>query len=107
MILAGDIGGTKTHLALFAPRGARLIPVRQQRFANRAYPGLVAILKEFLAMPRAAIAAACFGVAGPVVDGRCEGTNLPWVIDAALLQRAFRVGAAALINDLEATAYGI
>lgn len=107
MILAGDIGGTKTHLALFAPRGRRLIPVRQRRFDSRSYAGLAAILQAFLAAQRARIAAACFGVAGPVANGRCAGTNLPWVIDAALLQRTFRFGRAALINDLEATAYGV
>lgn len=107
MILAGDIGGTKTQIALFAARGRRLVPTARRRFASRDYRGLSAILTAFLSEHRATIRAACFGVAGPVTDGRCGGTNLPWVVDAHVLRRLLKLKAVALINDLEATAYGI
>lgn len=107
MILAGDVGGTKTRLALFASRGPRLVAVREAIFPSRAYKGLAAILKVFLRQERRRITSACFGVAGPVINGRCRGANLPWLIDAAPLRRAFRIGAVHLINDLAATGYGI
>lgn len=106
MLLAGDIGGTKTRLALFRIKGKRLTLQRQGKFPSKAYPGIIALLKDFLS-PKVSITAACFGVAGPVANGRCEGTNLPWIIDAGLIRRTFRCGRTSLINDLEATAYGI
>ncbi len=107
MLLVGDIGGTKTHIALFAARGRRLVPTARRRFISRDYRGLAPILTEFLNEHRVTIRAACFGVAGPVTDGRCEGANLPWVVDARVLRRLLKLKAVALINDLEATAYGI
>ncbi len=107
LLLAGDIGGTKTRVALFRARHGKLRLLREQRFLSKAFPGLAAILKAFLAAGKSRPAAACFGVAGPVVNGRCEGTNLPWIIQVSLLQKTFRLGPVSLINDLQATAYGI
>lgn len=136
MILAGDIGGTKTNLALFEWTSARVDPTRAQSFHSADYNSLEEIVEEFLAPPalsqsveeeesaaeqsppeseqaKAAIPpepikidAACFGVAGPVVDNRCQTTNLPWVIDGAALGKQFVIPQVRLLNDLEATAYG-
>lgn len=107
LLLAGDVGGTKTRAALFSVQGGKIKLVREQRFPSKTFPGLAAILKEFLASDDKRPDAACFGVAGPVANNRCEGTNLPWIIDAKLLEKAFCRGPVRLINDLEATAYGI
>jgi glucokinase len=108
LVLAGDIGGTKTNLALFSVHGERLRPEWTQSFASKRYSGLVPVLQEFLAAGSAhSIDAACFGIAGPVVDGKVRTPNLPWLVDDAELRRALRFDAVALLNDLEATAYGI
>ena len=105
MILAGDIGGTKTVLAICDP-GAGFAIAREAVFRGADYPSLDAILDAFLhPADRAAIAAACFGVAGPVVDGAAKIINLPWTIDAAALAGALGVPVA-LLNDLQATALG-
>jgi glucokinase len=116
MLLAGDIGGTKTRLAVYqvdgpqtgrsAVRGA-LTPVAEQTFPSAAYASLDAIVTEFLARHRLVVAQAGFGVAGPVIDGRVEVTNLPWVVDAARLARVVGIPAVALLNDLEAMAWGV
>ncbi|PIR15880.1 MAG: glucokinase, partial [Elusimicrobia bacterium CG11_big_fil_rev_8_21_14_0_20_64_6] len=107
LVLAGDIGGTKTKLGLFrvTPRGA--VRAASARYESRLYPGLVEIVREFLARNPAAPSAACFGVAGPVRDGRCVATNLPWVVDARGLARVLRLPRVELMNDLEANAWGI
>ncbi|MBI3083031.1 MAG: glucokinase, partial [Candidatus Omnitrophica bacterium] len=107
MILAGDIGGTKTNLAYFKANGGRLVPVAQRSVSSADYPGLEAIVQEFLKNQTVELTAACFGIAGPVVDGRCQTTNLPWVVDARTLQRTLKLEGVSLINDLEATAYGV
>jgi glucokinase len=107
VVLAGDVGGTKTNLALFTNQAGRLQPIAQRSFPSRQASGLEAILKEFLQGDTVRLAGACFGLAGPVVDGRCQATNLPWVVDANSLQRALGCNAVGLLNDLEATAYGI
>lgn len=107
LILAGDIGGTKTNLALFSVAGEKLDPQVKKSFPSQKYSGLEPVLEEFLAGAKAEIDRACFGVAGPVVDGRVKTPNLPWVLDSGALAAAFKLEAVALLNDLEATAYGI
>lgn len=107
LILAGDIGGTKTELALFSVHGEKLRLESQQRFPSKRYSGLMPVLREFLGGKRPAIDAACFGIAGPVVDGKVRTTNLPWIIDVEELRRGLKVDAVTLLNDLEAAAYGI
>ena len=104
MILAGDIGGTNARLALFSRDGLRTID--RATFESRKYPGLEPIVREFLASRRANLRAACFGVAGPVVSGRCVATNLPWVIDGKRLARAVGLPSVQLHNDLVALAFG-
>ena len=109
MIIAGDIGGTKTNVALFDPAAARAAaePVAQASYHNAGFDSLEAILDEFTAANRAAITHACFGVAGPVVEGRVAATNLAWEVSASALARKLGLTRVGLINDLEATAYGI
>lgn len=110
MLLAGDIGGTKTVLALFERQaGAALItrhPVLERTFPSQQYASLELIIEEFLRDCPHTVAAASFGVAGPVVDGRAQVTNLPWVIDAAAIGEQFGFGVH-LLNDLEALATAV
>jgi len=107
-ILAGDVGGTKTLLALFEPRTGGLDLVREKRFASGEHGSLQEIVTAFLAAgPATRVEAACFGVAGPVLSGVCRATNLPWRIDAADLVEVGRTPNVALINDMEAAAYGM
>lgn len=104
-ILAGDIGGTKTILALFTgEKEMRLI--REAVFPSRLYPDFEGVLKEFFQGNEIPPRRACFGVAGPVLQGRSETTNLPWIVDAGEISRRFAIPSVALLNDLEATAYG-
>lgn len=107
MILAGDIGGTHTRLAFFTTEGHRLIPVIEETFSSRAHSGLSEVVSHFLAAHKLSVSTACFGMAGPVKNGRGETTNLPWVVDTRLLASDLGIHTVLLINDLEATAYGI
>jgi glucokinase len=107
LVLAGDIGGTKTSLALFSINGDKLRMEAEHNFSSKQYSGLAPILDEFRVRNNKSIDAACFGVAGPVVDGHVKTTNLPWVIDSQVLRQALRVDTVYLLNDLEAAAYGV
>ena len=108
-ILAGDIGGTNTRLALYQVHANnRLEPIKEASFPSGDFPGLEAILQRFLAdSDSQAIARACFGIAGPVIDQVCEATNLPWRVSADEIRLAFGFEAVWLLNDLEANAWGI
>jgi len=105
MILAGDVGGTKVHLALFDFTGGNLKHARDKKFPAREYAGLETIVKEFLLEEK--VTAACFGVPGPVRDGRLRLTNLPWTLDSRELARNLKIDYVFLINDLQANGYGI
>ncbi|MEK6529316.1 MAG: glucokinase, partial [candidate division NC10 bacterium] len=108
LLLAGDVGGTKTALALFEARarGPRL--VREAVFPSGEFESLEAVVRRFLGEgPSVRIAAACFGVAGPVVEGRCVTTNLPWHVAEKSLARAIPAPRVKLLNDLEAAAHGV
>jgi glucokinase len=107
MLLAGDIGGTKTRLALFEADGARLRPVARATYKSQAHAGPAEILRDFLANHHGRPARICLGIAGPVRQGRVETPNLPWVVDAERLEGELRAGPVALLNDLEANAYGL
>ena len=105
MILAGDIGGTNSRLAVFDPH-AGWTPALERVYSSRAHGSLDEILAAFLDEHRVRPRLACFGVAGPVRDGRCVATNLPWIVDAAGI--GAQIGAPTwVINDLEANAYGL
>jgi len=106
MLLAGDIGGTKTNLALYAPEGGLEVQA-QAMFKSAGYGSLEDVVEEFLVTTGAAVDRAVFGVAGPVVEGQSAITNLPWVIRETDLQQAFDLQEVKLLNDLEATAYGV
>lgn len=106
MILAGDIGGTKSLLALYENSGTPRNPVAEQEFPSRDYSGLEGVVADFLKKNHATITAACFGLPGPIVNGQCETPNLPWVVDVGKIHSLFG-GGVALLNDLEATGYGI
>ncbi len=106
-VLAGDIGGTKTRLAIIDVRGSALRTVAEQTFKSQKYASLRAIVQAFLLEHEEAIEAACFGIAGPVRGRTADTTNLPWHVDADELAQRFTLGPVALINDLEANAWGI
>ncbi|HKN88544.1 MAG TPA: glucokinase [Nitrospiraceae bacterium] len=129
MILAGDIGGTKTRLALFDWKDERLDAHTEQVYISTDYKSFEDILAEFLNPPQAELAeavegedeplpptvpneplkidAACIGVAGPVIENRCQTTNLPWLVDGHALAKRFDIPTVQLLNDLEATAHGL
>jgi glucokinase len=107
LILAGDIGGTKTHLALFSLQGEKLQAEIKKTFPSKQYPGLEPVIEEFIADQQVSISRACFGIAGPVVDGQVKTPNLPWVVDSINIAQRFKLDSVALLNDLEAAAYGI
>ncbi len=108
MILAGDIGGTKTVIGLFEGTGNRVRGVRDETFSSQSHGTLEDILDRFLAgVSRPSLDAACFGVAGPVIQGRSKITNLQWELDERKLAEALQVPRAKLLNDLEAAAYGM
>lgn len=107
VVLAGDIGGTKTDVGLFEAGRGRPRKLRGESFASRDHPGLLPILDAFLAGERGAIAAACFGVAGPVRAGRADPANLQWTVDAAEIAARFSIPRVELVNDLAAMAGGL
>ena len=106
-MLAGDIGGTKTNLALFSVHGEKLRSESFRSFPSKRYSGLEPVLQEFLAVDKHPIDSACFGIAGPVVDGKVKTPNLPWMVDSSGLSHSLKLDSVGLLNDLEATAYGI
>jgi glucokinase len=107
MLLAGDIGGTKTVLAVFSAEAGPHTPLVEATFPSNRYGRLEAIVREFLDQVRMPIERACFGVAGPVVAGTAPITNLPWMMSEANLRETFGWNAARLLNDLESIAYAV
>ena len=133
MILAGDIGGTKTYLGLFDWLDERVEPTKEERYWNADFESFEEILEEFLTPPNdqsdeveaedvetegssesrstpieeQPIKAACFGIAGPIIDNRCRATNLPWVIDGNSLTDQLKTSHVRLLNDVEALAHGV
>jgi glucokinase len=115
VILAGDVGGTKCNLALYQVRGDKYEQIAKYRYQSREFSSFDAIIAKFLSdIPNdtseaaaGKIEAAGFGVAGPVIDHRVKATNLPWVVDAAGLASQLATAHVVLLNDLEATGYGL
>lgn len=109
MHLAGDIGGTKTVLAIFSSDTGPHQPLAMETFPSGQYDRLEAVVSAFLSRPNlpGPIDRACFGVAGPVISGKARITNLPWVMDEADVQRAFGWAWTRLLNDLESIAYAL
>ena len=107
MILAGDVGGTKVNLALFdIQKGIPKLSV-ERSYASRDYPDLFHLLEHFLKETQPKFTHACLGVAGPVHDGRCQVTHLPWEIDIRELRRLLETDSVSLINDLAAMANAV
>lgn len=106
-VLAADVGGTNARLAEVEVDGAAIRVMRERTFPSGDYPGLAPIVKTFLADGGVELAAACIGIAGPVVDGEVRTSNLPWVVSGHALAREIAIPHTHLINDLDATARGI
>ena len=109
MLIAGDIGGTKTALGIFSSEAGPHAPLAEAKVHSADYASLEAIVKEFLEKVEKPVARACFAVAGPVIGGRVKATNLPWVIDEAALAKELNMNAESVrvINDLEAIARAV
>jgi glucokinase len=107
MILAGEIGGTRTRLAAYRTEGNRLQLVVEKIYMSQEHAGLADILPQFIRSEGIPVHSACFGVAGPVRAGRSKISNLPWIIDAKELAKQLKLASVGLLNDLEAYAYGI
>jgi glucokinase len=107
MLLAGDIGGTKTKLAIYSQDKGPRSPITEQTFASQDYDHLETIAQVFLERAGVHVDRACFGVAGPVIDNRVDVTNLPWVIDADTMKETLGVDSVILLNDLAAIANGV
>ena len=107
LILAGDIGGTKTNLGLFRRGKKRPVLKVLETYPSGAAPSLEHIVKSFLGKHQVRISKACFGIAGPVIGGRVKTTNLPWDVSEARMQRQLQFSHVSLINDLTATALAV
>lgn len=105
MILAGDIGGTKTVLALHEEANGEFKLLRDETFKSKEHTSLEQILAKFLKGEK--LQAGCFGVAGAVIEGKAQTTNLPWKLDEKVLAQAIGAPVVKLLNDLEAAAYGM
>src|SRR5215469_12469169 len=107
MLIAGDIGGTKTDLAIYSTESGPHAPLAQAQFHSADYPSLQAMVSEFLAQAKIPVAYASFDVAGPVIDGHVKTTNLPWLMDETSLAKDLNLKSVHLINDLEAVARAV
>ncbi|HWC15844.1 MAG TPA: glucokinase [Terriglobales bacterium] len=109
MLVAADVGGTKTDVAIFSRDGGPHVPIAKARVHTASYPSLQAIVKEFLAKQNKSVNGACFAVAGPVIEGAVKTTNLPWTIEEATIAKELNLSfpSVHLINDLEAIARAV
>jgi glucokinase len=106
-VLSGDIGGTKTRMAIFDVAGTKLRSVIERNYPSGDYASLNDIIEDFLTAGDTRPDAACFGIAGPVRDNTVDVTNLPWQISASEIATRFGLSRVALLNDLEANAWGL
>jgi glucokinase len=104
-LLAGDVGGTKTNLAIYSTKKGVTTPLIEESFASEKYPDLESMLYEFMGKQKIQIDSASFGVPGPVIDGKASITNLSWIIDENRLKDEFKLASVCVINDLVATSY--
>jgi glucokinase len=107
MILAGDLGGTKCNLGVFDARAEKLARTAGKRYGTQEHSSFDEIVKDFLRETGAKVTAASFGIAGPVVDNKVRGTNMPWGVDGAAMAKLLGIERVRLMNDLEAAAFGI
>lgn len=106
MILAGDIGGTKTRLALFPKEEKRSNPLYEETLQSQDHDSLIEAIRAFLKGKTVKIESACFGIAGPIIDQKTQTTNLSWFVDAEKLKEFLGIARVRLLNDLEAIALG-
>ncbi len=106
LVLAGDIGGTKTTLAVFHPESGPRSPLDRATYPSGSYPSLEAVVQEFISGKHWQVGHASFGVAGPVMNGQVRVTNLSWVIDEKILSQRLETSVT-ILNDLESIAYGL
>ena len=107
IILAGDIGGTKTLLALFESKKGNPVELRRKRYVSKDFENLEIIVKDFLDESEIEPQAATFGIPGPVINGKVKSTNLPWIINEKALSIKTGISIIKIVNDLAATAYQI
>src|SRR5258707_6124317 len=107
MLIAGDIGGTKTDLAIYSSESGPHAPLAETEVHSADYPSLQAMVTEFLGQVKMSVDVASFDVAGPVIDGHVKTTNLPWVMDESSLARDLNLKSVHLMNDLEAVARSV
>lgn len=106
-ILAGDVGGTKTNLALFEVKMGELSLLKEESYKTKGYTSLLEMIKTFQGEETAKIDSVCFGVAGPITKGKVHGTNFPWDIASDELVKGLHLQAVSLVNDMQANAYGL
>ena len=106
IVLAGDVGATKTHLGLFKVKGNAIVLIAKKEFASKDYKNITEMIEIFL-REAPVPDSICFGVAGPVMNGRAKLSNISWDIDSRQLARRFKIKKVKLLNDLEANAYGL
>jgi len=106
-VLAGDIGGTKTNLGLFLKGKERPVPKVIETFSSQNAPGLEHIIRQFFEIHPVPVTHTCFGIAGPVVNGKSKTTNLPWSVSEDRIKKQFNFHHVRLVNDLTATAMAI
>lgn len=107
MILVGDVGGTKTRLALYQDEEGKLVRQQTETFASRDYEGLGEVVRIFLDKHKVTVKKSCFGVPGPIVNGEARATNLPWRVKEDQILRELGIPALKLVNDLVATASAV
>lgn len=106
-ILAADVGGTKTNLALFKIKDKQLILLKEKSFHTKDYKSFVEMIPVFINEMSIKLDGMCLGVAGPVVNGKVKGTNFPWQLDSAEISKELQIDSVSIINDMEANAYGL
>jgi len=107
LILAGDVGGTSTRLAYFEADAAGMVVLAEGRYQSREHSSLIEIVRRFATQHGLVAERACFGIAGPILEGRVRTPNLPWNIESLELAELLGLAQVRLINDLEANTYGI
>ena len=107
LVLAGDVGGTSTRLAYFQVAASGLVVLAEGRYKSREHSSLIEIVRRFAAQHGLVAERACFGIAGPILEGRVRTPNLPWNIESSELAELLALPQVRLINDLEANTYGI
>jgi len=106
-VLAGDVGGTKTNLGIFLKGNRRPVPKVIETFSSQDAPDLEHIIRKFFEIHPMPVTHACFGIAGPVVNGKSTTTNLPWRVSEVRIKKRFNINHVKLVNDLVTTAMAI